>query len=129
MDIEIKFREALLPVFGLESIDEILPEHSLVNDIGADSLDFVEIIYVIEQNFGVTLKTSQILTGGEYVSPEEMFNEGKLTAEGYNIICKRFPDKSGLLTPGATRIDVLRTITVGDIINVIKQRLEEVSNV
>ncbi|MGE5480939.1 MAG: phosphopantetheine-binding protein [Chloroflexota bacterium] len=128
MDIELKFRESLLPVFGLESIDDVLPERSLVNDIGADSLDFVEIIYVIEQNFGVALKTGQILTGGEYVSPEQMFPDGVLSQEGYSIICNRFPAKASVISPGASRIDVLRTITVGDIVRVIEQRLKEAEN-
>ena len=125
MNVELEFRTALLPVFSLESIDEILPEHSLVNDIGADSLDFVEIIYVIEQNFGITLKTSQILVGGENISNEDIFDDGQLSQKGYEIICAKFPEKAELVKPGATKIDLFRTITVGDIIKIIEQKLSE----
>ncbi len=125
MNVELEFRKALLPVFSLESIEEILPEHSLVDDIGADSLDFVEIIYVIEQNFGISLKTSQILTGGEKISNEDIFEDGLLSEKGFEIICKKFPEKAQLIMPGSTKIDLFRTITVSDIIKIIEQKLDE----
>ncbi len=35
--------------------DQILPTHSLVEDLGCDSLDLVELIMTIEETFGVTL--------------------------------------------------------------------------
>ena len=41
---EEKLREILLPVLGLDEIEEVQPEHSLVKDLEADSIDFVEII-------------------------------------------------------------------------------------
>ncbi len=34
---------------------DLAPEKSLVNDLGADSLDSVELIMAIEQKFGITI--------------------------------------------------------------------------
>lgn len=34
---------------------EITPEKNLINDLGADSLDSVELIMSIEQKFGITI--------------------------------------------------------------------------
>jgi acyl carrier protein len=53
--IEKRLQEMFLPVFGLTSTDEIPVEAALVTDIGADSLDFVEIIYLIEREFRVVI--------------------------------------------------------------------------
>lgn len=39
--------------------DQLLPSHSFVEDLGCDSLDFVELILSIEETFGVTLPDDQ----------------------------------------------------------------------
>lgn len=129
MDVGLKFRNALLPVFSLESVEEILPEHSLVVDIGADSLDFVEIVYVIEQTFGISLKTSQIIAGGGNVTNDDIFDDGFLSEKGYELIRSNFPEKADIIKLGATKIDLFRTITVGDIISIIEKQLSDRENV
>jgi len=35
--------------------DEVVPEASFVDDLGADSLDQVELIMAIEEEFGITI--------------------------------------------------------------------------
>lgn len=50
--------------------DEITEEKSLVNDLGADSLDSVELIMSIEQKFEMTIPeeaTDQIKTVGDII--------------------------------------------------------------
>ncbi|MBQ9588320.1 MAG: acyl carrier protein [Bacteroidales bacterium] len=50
--------------------DEITEEKSLVNDLGADSLDSVELIMSIEQKFEMTIPeeaTEQIKTVGDII--------------------------------------------------------------
>ncbi len=37
------------------SEDEVVPEASFVDDLGADSLDQVELIMAIEEEFGITI--------------------------------------------------------------------------
>jgi len=123
MNIEEKFRDLLLPVFALSSIDEIQAEHSLVNDLGADSLDFVEISYIIESNFGVTLKTNTILLGGTNLNPDDLFVEGVLTAEGANILNQNVPNKN--FQEGQTRRQLFNSITVHDLVNIIESRMNK----
>ena len=74
MNVEDKLRELLMPILGIPSVDNILPEHALVNDLGAESIDFVEILYVIETNFGVKIRIQEI-TMVDY-SSEEMLTDG-----------------------------------------------------
>ena len=48
--------------------DDVTPEKSLTNDLGADSLDSVELIMSIEQKFGISIPesaTEEIKTVGD----------------------------------------------------------------
>ena len=47
MEIEYKLRELLMPGLGNANIEEIQPSHALVTNLGAESIDFVEILYLI----------------------------------------------------------------------------------
>ncbi|MFA6234315.1 MAG: phosphopantetheine-binding protein [Bacteroidota bacterium] len=125
MSVIDKFRELLLPVLGFESIDELPPDAALVKDLGADSLDFVEIMYIIESNFGVVLKTSQIIAGGENIRQEDIFEDNRLTAMGLQRIEQSFPGSAGRFTVGMNRVDVFSTITIRDIAGIIDTKLLE----
>lgn len=50
--IEEKVREIIANQLGVEPA-EVLPEASFVDDLGADSLDLVELIMAMEEEFGV----------------------------------------------------------------------------
>lgn len=120
-DIETRLRVALLPVFGFDAIDEIPAGASLVGDIGADSLDFVEITYLIERNFGVVLKPGQLVVAGADVDADSYFVEDKLTAEGAAALGAHLPGAGGRFVAGITRVDLFRSITVRDLANMIRQ--------
>lgn len=42
-------------------IDKVIPKASLVNDLGADSLDTVEITIAIEEHFGIVLPDDDLV--------------------------------------------------------------------
>lgn len=124
MDIELRLREALLPVFGLDSIEEIPPEASLVRDIGADSLDFVEITYIIESDFGVTLKTGELLAIGAGKTADEHFVEGRLTAEGAAALNAQLSGEHRF-TAGMTKIALFESISTRDLARLITRSKQE----
>lgn len=51
MNIEEKVKNIIVEQLGV-SADEVVPEASFVDDLGADSLDLVELIMVLEEEFG-----------------------------------------------------------------------------
>ena len=78
-------------------VDEnsIKPESSLIKDLGAESLDFLDINYRLEQAFGIKMARHFIL---EHV--EEIFGEGsaidengQLTDKGFALLKIRFGDE------------------------------------
>jgi acyl carrier protein len=49
--VEEKIKNVIVEQLGV-SADEVVPEASFVDDLGADSLDLVELIMVLEEAFG-----------------------------------------------------------------------------
>jgi acyl carrier protein len=119
-DISVRVRKMLMPVFGIDTIEEINTDQSLVQDLGAESLDFVEIVFLIETEFGIKLETKELLAGG--LSEENIFLEGKLTEDGVGIVRERLPDKPERFRPGMTKMEIFMSITVGDLVRIISQR-------
>ena len=50
MNIEEKVKNVIIEQLGV-SADEVVPEASFVDDLGADSLDLVELVMVLEEEF------------------------------------------------------------------------------
>ena len=68
--IEAKVKEIIKNKLAV-SASEITPEASFTNDLGADSLDTVELIMEFEKEFGVTIPdedAEKIATVGDAIS-------------------------------------------------------------
>jgi acyl carrier protein len=98
-------------------VDEnaIKPESSLINDLGAESLDFLDINYRLEQTFGIKMARHFIL---EHI--EEMFGEGsaidengQLTEKAISLLKMRYGDTYGDLSEGMDMDTVPTLITAG----------------
>jgi len=51
-DIETKVREKISEQLGVAT-DEVTPEASFIEDLGADSLDIVELVMALEEEFNI----------------------------------------------------------------------------
>ena len=54
MDIEAKVKEIVIDKLGVEE-SQISPEASFTNDLGADSLDIVELVMGFESEFDISI--------------------------------------------------------------------------
>jgi len=84
-----KVTAALVDALGVDD-DEVTPEATMVGDLGAESIDFLDIVFRLEKSFGIEIPRSElfpedILTNGEYVK------EGKVTDTGIAELKKRMP--------------------------------------
>jgi len=50
--VEAKVKEIIASQLGVDQ-EEVVPEASFVEDLGADSLDLVELIMAMEEEFGI----------------------------------------------------------------------------
>jgi acyl carrier protein len=53
-DIEAKVKDIIINELGVES-EKVTPEASFVEDLGADSLDTVELVMAFEEEFGIEI--------------------------------------------------------------------------
>ncbi|MDP6468081.1 MAG: acyl carrier protein [Pirellulaceae bacterium] len=84
-----KVTAALVDALGVDD-DEVTPEATMVGDLGAESIDFLDIVFRLEKAFGIEIPRSElfpedILTNAEYVK------EGKVTDSGVAELKKRMP--------------------------------------
>ncbi len=54
MAVEDKVRDIIVEQLGV-SPEEVVPEASFIDDLGADSLDIVELVMAIEEEFGLEI--------------------------------------------------------------------------
>ncbi len=69
-EIVAKVTDIIVDKLGVNA-DEVKPEASFTNDLGADSLDTVELIMEFEKEFGVSIpddKAEEIRTVGDAIA-------------------------------------------------------------
>ena len=54
MDIEAKVKEIIVEQLGVDE-DQVNPEASFIDDLGADSLDTVELVMAFEEKFDIEI--------------------------------------------------------------------------
>ncbi|MDE3068765.1 MAG: acyl carrier protein [Verrucomicrobiota bacterium] len=65
--IDIRVRDIIVEQLGVKP-DQVTPEAKFVEDLGADSLDIVELIMALEEEFGIEVPDEQaekLLTVGD----------------------------------------------------------------
>lgn len=58
-EIESKVRDFLIEDLEVDE-EKIFPEARLKDDVGIDSLDFVDIVVIVEKNFGFKIKPEEM---------------------------------------------------------------------
>lgn len=59
-EIEAKVRNFLIEDLEIDE-DKITPEARLKEDMGIDSLDFVDIVVIVEKNFGFKINPNEMI--------------------------------------------------------------------
>ena len=120
-DIEKRLMENLVPILGLESVNDIHPESALVRDLCAESIDFVEILYMIENEFGVKIKISEI-TMNDY-GAEGFPEDGRLTPALAAKLNEDFDTDQ--FKEGQTTADIFQIFSVHNLAKVIERKMAE----
>lgn len=84
-----RVRDELVDALAVDD-DEVTPEATMVGDLGAESIDFLDIVFKLEKAFNIEIPRSElfpedILTNAEYVK------DGKVTPAGVEALKKRMP--------------------------------------
>lgn len=125
VDADIIRRVALrvAEVLALEPGD-VLPTSRLMDDLGADSLDLVELMYLLENEFDIRLgKEDMSLTARLGIAEEQLHVNEVLTPLALERLRERFPHASGLLKQGVVRNQLASLVTVEEVARSVARRL------
>ena len=71
--------------------DEVTPEASLQGDLGAESIDFLDIVFRLEREFGIKIAQGELFAGPVLLGDAEMVHDGQLTDQGLAALRARMP--------------------------------------
>lgn len=84
-----KVREVLVDALGVDD-DEVTPESRLAGDLGAESIDFLDITFKLEQAFNFQIPQGELFPDSAAQDPEYV-QDGKVTDKGLDEMKKRLP--------------------------------------
>ncbi len=117
-----KVQAALVDALGVEE-DEVTPEATMVGDLGAESIDFLDIVFKLEKTFGINIPREElfpddILTNAEYVK------DGKVTDQGIAELKARLPWANLSRFESNPRVqDFGNLLTVNDLCRYVERKL------
>ncbi len=93
-EIYQKVQSTLVDALGVDD-DDVTPDATLFKDLGAESIDLLDIVFRLERNFGIKIPRGELFP--ENVSDPDLTQDGKLTPRGLAEMQERMPfaDLSG----------------------------------
>ena len=119
-----EIQEVLVDALGVDD-DEVTPESTLMGDLGAESIDFLDIVFRLEKAFGVKISREELFPVENFMNNPELVKDGKLTDEGLKELREKMPhtDFSGFeQDPDINKLGDL--FTVNSVINFIETKLK-----
>ncbi len=79
-EVFTKVKEVLTTALAVDD-DEVTPDAKLKADLGAESIDFLDITFQLEKAFGIKIPKGELMPENVYSNPEFVQN-GKMTPKG-----------------------------------------------
>ena len=121
-DILAKVRTVLVEALAVDE-DEVTPEAVLTRDLGAESIDFLDVVFRLEQAFGFKIGQGELFP--ENVQQDTRFvKDGKVTPEGLVALKQRLPhaDFAALeLDPKVAKVGEI--FTVDSVVRFVEKKL------
>ena len=117
-----KVRVLLVDALAVDE-EDVTPKASLVGDLGAESIDFLDIVFKLEQAFGIKIPQGELFPEGVSQDPRFVQN-GMVTPEGIAAMKARLPhvDFSSLeKDPRLTQVS--RVFTVDTLVGYVERKL------
>ena len=122
-DILQQVQEILIDALGVDD-DEVTLEATLMGDLGAESIDFLDIVFRLEKAFSIKIPREELFPAESLMNNPDFVSNGKLTEAGLNEIREKLPhtDLTGFENdPDLNKLGDL--FTVNAIVNFVNNRL------
>ena len=84
-----KVRDTLVDALGVDD-DEVTPEATLVGDLGAESIDFLDIVFRLEKNFSIKIPRGELFPES-LAADQTLVKDGVVTQQGIAELRSRMP--------------------------------------
>jgi acyl carrier protein len=71
--------------------EEITPTATLQGDLGAESIDFLDIVFRLEREFGIKIPRGELFPESIFLGDREFVQDGCVTAKGLTELRARLP--------------------------------------
>jgi acyl carrier protein len=71
--------------------DEIKPDATLQGDLGAESIDFLDIVFRLEREFGIKIPRGELFPESIFQGDPELVQNGRVTTKGMDELKTRMP--------------------------------------
>ena len=131
-EIYEKVKECVAEALGVEE-NEVTPKAALFDDLGAESLDLLDIVFRMEKIFHIRIPRDGIQKDalfGEGLKEEDLVVDGAITPLGIEKLLKGMPEIDPSKVSEGFRVDDIPTLfTVQTFINIAKKQLDEINKV
>ena len=118
-----RVQEVLVDALGVDD-DEVTAEAALMRDLGAESIDFLDIVFRLEKAFGIKIPREELFPAESLMNNAEFVSNGKLTETGVNELRQKIPHMDISAFESDPDINKLGDLfTVGAIINYVDSKL------
>jgi acyl carrier protein len=117
-------QEVLVDALGVDD-DEVTSESTLMGDLGAESIDFLDIVFRLEKAFEIKISREELFPVESFVNNADFVQkDGKMTAAGVEELKQKMPHTNlgdFVNDPDINKIGDL--FTVQSIVNYIETKL------
>ena len=117
-------KEALVGALGVGE-DEVTPTATLLGDLGAESIDLLDILFRLERKVGVKIQAADLAAHVQGGIPDDEFSDGsgKISAKGLAQLKKVMPQiDTGALTGKLEATEVMSLFTVDNLTDMVVGR-------
>jgi acyl carrier protein len=116
-------QEVLVDALGVDN-DEITTDATLMGDLGAESIDFLDIVFRLEKAFGIKIPREELFPAESLMNNPDFISNGKLTKVGLAELREKMPHTDITAFENDPDINKLGDLfTVGAIVNYIDTKL------
>lgn len=83
-------QEVLVDALGLDD-DEVTSDATLMGDLGAESIDFLDIVFRLEKAFDIKVPREELFPAETVLNNPEFVSSGKLTGKGLAELKDKMP--------------------------------------
>ena len=85
-----KVRQQLVDALSVDE-DEVTPQARLQADLNAESIDFLDIVFRLEREFGIKIDRNELFPESIFQGDPDFVQDGKVTAKGLSELKTRMP--------------------------------------